>query len=355
MATKDTLALIPPEADTRLWPSLVKTLAKPKRWSSLVVASHIVVQLALLVAAGKWPKQPSGGNVMRGVDFYPWRDLLRALVRSAELFKAENGYLPPLAFPVSFNEQIFSRKFFAPLPFASLSDKLAAKDYVKARVGDEVLPFVAWSGADIRGLFAAELPAGSYFLKASNGWESHLLLNLPDDLSAKRDEIERWAASELGSWFGYELGEWQYCTLKPRLFLERFIEFNGIQAPEDYKFFCFRGQARLIEVDVDRFTELRSGLYTPEWKYIPVNYGETPVQRPRPRNLGEMIRVAETIAEGMDFARIDLYSDGNSQIRFGEITFTPGNGVLHFSKRKFDRWLGSLFNEDPNNHTQWEC
>ena len=114
-------------------------------------------------------------------------------------------------------------------------------------------------------------------------------------------------------------------------------------------------RVELIEVDVDRFTELRSALYTPDWKYIPVNYGEAPVQRPRPGNLKDMVRVAETIAQGIEFARIDLYSDGNSRIKFGEVTLTPGNGVLHFSDPRFDRWLGSLFDEDPTEDVQWEC
>ena len=41
-----------------------------------------------------------------------------------------------------------------------------------------------------------------------------------------------------------------------------------------------------------------------------------------------MIRVAEAIAGDMEFARVDLYSDGKSRIRFGEITFTPGNARI---------------------------
>jgi hypothetical protein len=58
-----------------------------------------------------------------------------------------------------------------------------------------------------------------------------------------------------------------------------------------------------------------------------------------------MIRLAEAVAAGMPFARVDLYTDGNSEIRFGEITFTPGNAQLHFSDRKFDEWLGAQFTE----------
>ena len=65
--------------------------------------------------------------------------------------------------------------------------------------------------------------------------------------------------------------------------------------------------------------------YTPDWEHIPAAYRHAPIMRARPRNLEDMIRVAEAIAGDMDFARVDLYSDGKSRVRFGEITFTPGN------------------------------
>jgi TupA-like ATPgrasp len=318
-------------------------------WSKLAVASNIVGQLGSLVATGKWPP-PSAGNTMRGVDFYPWKDFIRALGRGARMFKIAHGYGPRVASPTSFNEHIFTRKFFAPLPLPSLADKLVAKDYVKARLGDEFLPPVAWVGDEVSGFVAAKPPAGRYVLKANHGFNANLLLNLPSDLTAKRDEIEQRATRWLTSRFGYDWGEWQYCTFKPKLFLERFIDFNGAQTPDDYKFFCFHGKVCLIELDVDRFTQLRSAFYTPDWKHIPVAYRHAPIQRARPGNLEDMIGVAEAIAEGMEFARVDLYSDRKSRIRFGEITFTPGNACSRFSDFKFDRWLGSQFGKGPRNN-----
>ena len=331
-----------PEAQTRLWSSLAAALARPTRWSSLAVASNIVGQLGLLIFTGRWPPRPSTENTMRGIDFYPWKDFLRALIHGAHLFKAENGYVPPLAFPTSFNEHLFARKFFAPLPMPSLADKLAAKDHVKTRLGDDFVPAVVWVGDDLGGLFAAQPPAGRYVLKSNHGWNSNLFLNLPDDLSAKRDEIEQRAKSWLTTRFGYDWGEWQYCTFKPKLFLEEFIDFNGARAPDDYKFFCFHGKVCLIEIDVDRFTRPRIAFYTPDWEHISAAYTHAPIMRAQPRNLEDMIRVAEAIAGDMEFARVDLYSDGKSRIRFGEITFTPGNAA-HFSDFKFDQWLGSHF------------
>ncbi len=150
----------------------------------------------------------------------------------------------------------------------------------------------------------------------------------------------------LQSRFGYSWGEWQYCTFKPRLFLEEFIDFGDGRVPDDYKFFCFSGKAHLIEIDVDRFTQTRTGFYHPSWEHIPVAYTKEPIQRERPHNLEEMLRVAEAIAHGMEFARIDLYSDRKSKIKFGEITFTPSNAGARFSDSKFDLWLGSHFGQD---------
>jgi hypothetical protein len=74
---------------------------------------------------------------MRGVDFYNTTDFIHALVLSAQQFKNTHGYLPQIATPMSFNEHIFTRKPFAPLPLPSLADKLGVRDYVRARLGED--------------------------------------------------------------------------------------------------------------------------------------------------------------------------------------------------------------------------
>jgi hypothetical protein len=318
------------------WSGTVTVTAAAERALLSEVSASIVEQVASLGGSEKQPLEASAGNSIRGVDFYPHEDFMRALIQGAVRFKLTNGYVPRLASPISFNEQIFARMFFAPIPMPSLADKLAARDYVKARLGDKFLPAVNWIGDDISGLIAAKPLTGRYVLKANNGCHFNLFLTLPDDLSAKRDEIRQRATGWLTSRFGYDWGEWHYYTFKPKLFLEEFIDFNGRSTPDDYKFFCFHGNVRLIEVAIDRFTRLRSAFYTPDWKHIPVAYRHAPIQCPRPSNLKDMIHVAEAIAEGMDFVRVDLYSDRKSQIRFGEMTFTPGNGCLRFSDFKFD-------------------
>lgn len=307
------------------------------------VAANIVGQLRSMVASGKWSFERPPDDRMRGVDFYAANELVSALVISAQAFKNTHGYIPSLASTSSFTGHLFVRKFFAALPMPSLADKLASREYVRVRLGDEVLPSVVWVGNNVDELLAAELPSGRFVLKANHGCGFNLFLNLPGDLSSKRHEIEKLATGWLRSRFGFAWGEWQYCTFKPRLFLEEFLDFNGGGTPDEYKIFCFNGKARLINFHVDRFTQHKSALYDMSWKQFPVNYGREIAQRKRPDNLDEIIRIAERIADGLEFARIDLYSDHKQVIKFSEITFTPGNANDRFSDIRFDMWLGRFF------------
>jgi hypothetical protein len=76
---------------------------------------------------------------------------------------------------------------------------------------------------------------------------------------------------------------------------------------------------------------------------IPVDYGRELAHVDRPGNLADMVHVAETVAAGLEFARIDLYSDCKRVVKFSEITFTPGNALDRFSDFEFDLWLGRFF------------
>jgi TupA-like ATPgrasp len=306
------------------------------------IAADIIAELGQLVAAGRWPRHPPPGT-MRGVDFYRATDFLAALVLAARQFRHAHGTLPSLTAPASFSEHLFVRKFFAAFAMPSLADKLAARAYVRARLGDAVLPALVWEGDGIDALFAAALPEGRFVLKPNNNSGALLFLQLPDDLARRREEIAARAAMWRASRFGHDWGEWQYSTVAPRLMLEAFLDFNPGAAPDDYKVFCFNGRARMINLHIDRFTPRhRSALYDPAWRKFPVDYGRALATRPRPGNLEALVATAETIARGHEFVRVDLYTDGRRTVKFGEMTFTPGNATDRFSDIAFDRWLGGF-------------
>jgi len=55
---------------------------------------------------------------------------------------------------------------------------------------------------------------------------------------------------------------------------------------KDYKFHCFGGVVKLIQVDIDWFTEHKRNLYTPDWGLIDAYYVYLPntsltIERPK--------------------------------------------------------------------------
>jgi hypothetical protein len=176
----------------------------------------------------------------------------------------------------------------------------------------------------------------------------NLFLDLPQDLTSRREEIESRAREWLGTRFGYHTGEWHYSTFKPTLFLEAFNGRGDNQPMDDFKVHCFYGKARLIHVVTGRFVQIHLGQYTPDWEYLPARMsGYEAVEFPRPENLDTLVKSAERLAEGLDYARIDLYSDRVRVMKFGEITLTPGNANQRYGDFEFDHWLGGFFSPAP--------
>lgn len=59
-----------------------------------------------------------------------------------------------------------------------------------------------------------------------------------------------------------------------------------------------------------------------------------------PGNLNEMVSLAETLASGMAFLRVDFYNV-SGKILFGELTFYPSAGFGEFTSPEWDETLGS--------------
>jgi hypothetical protein len=304
--------------------------------------AHFMGQLEALIATNKWSLTPPPANTMRGVDFYNANDFFSALLLSGLYFTATHGYLPSLAAPATFNEHILARKFFAPLPMPSLADKLGVREYVRERLGESILIPVAWTGDRVEDLFEADLPAGRFVLKANHGFDMNLFLDLPDDLVTRREEILSKAKGWLATRFGYRSGEWQYCVIKPMLLLETFIG-RDKESMADFKVNCFHGRAQLIQAVTGRFAHKRHGQFTRDWTYLIGMPGVESVEFARPKNYDALIESAERLAEGHEYARIDLYTDFEQVVKFGEITLTPGDGRQPFANIEFDQWLGGFF------------
>lgn len=201
---------------------------------------------------------------------------------------------------------------------AFVTDKEFVKLYIRARVGEEYnVPTLAI----LRGLdeaLAHEYPADCA-IKPTH-LSGHLILRrngAPIDPA----KIRFWFRKNY-----YIRGrEANYRYLEPKVIVEPLI--FGPEPPNDYKFFCVRGKAVAIMVDLDSFTDHVRSFYSPAWEKLPFGI-RFPIGRDveRPANLEEMIAVAEKLAADFSFVRIDLYTDGR-RIHCGEITNCQGNAL----------------------------
>lgn len=128
-----------------------------------------------------------------------------------------------------------------------------------------------------------------------------------------------------------------YKYIIPKIFVEELID----PIPIDYKVFVFNGTAKMMMVYKDRFSNLKSYLYDTNWNKLDcafsVRMGNSNL--PRPKNLKNIIKTAEKLADGLQFVRVDLYIL-NGTIFGGEMTFSPAGGRGKFlTKRCSDKFV----------------
>lgn len=126
-------------------------------------------------------------------------------------------------------------------------------------------------------------------------------------------------------WIGYS--ELQYKGVNKKLIIEKFLGRKDATLPEDYKIYCFNGKAKAILYVAERDSvQHRAVFFDTGWNYLgetgKAAYKKLDNLPSAPFSLDEMVSVAEILAEGFPFVRVDFY-DVDGQAVFGEMTFTP--------------------------------
>lgn len=122
-----------------------------------------------------------------------------------------------------------------------------------------------------------------------------------------------------------------YENLSPKIIIEPFI-FNQ-KSIDDIKVFCFNGHVKLIQWDFDRHTNHTRRLYTRSWKPISGSMGYPPSvkTKTKPKNLDEIIKIAETISCQFNSVRVDMYiNKRENKILVGELTHCHGGSFEKF-------------------------
>lgn len=244
--------------------------------------------------------------------------------------------------PVSFNEKLQWLKLNYLKPeFTTLVDKCAVKDYVSRKIGEKYIikNYSKWK--NLSEIDIESLPQ-KFVLKTTFGGGSHGVIVCSNkdlfDLSKAITELKKSYNLDL-----FKFGrEWPYKNVPKMILCEEYLFDNEIGELRDYKFFCFNGLARYCKVDFNRFSGHRANYYDLNWNLQKWGENECPPDYykiiERPCNFDKMVELANILAEGFPFVRIDLYNI-QGRIYFGEITFYPASGFGSFTNKEIDyRW-----------------
>lgn len=281
------------------------------------------------------------GTAIRHVAPYLPDDLVASL-RTMKKFRYTFGYYPNVIRPRGFNEHIQARKLFDRTPeFATMVDKIAVRPWVVNRSTLCELPRLIYVAQD-----PSQIPwdrlGQRYVLKASHGSGWVKIVRDADQVDPKALIMlcHEWLRRN----YADEYLENAYRNVPPRIIVEEFLDNGSGEPAEDYKFYCFDGQVRVVQVDIARFGEHRRALFNDKWERIPAQLSVPDYEGdvPRPERLDDMIRCAGQVSAGYDFLRVDLYSIG-TRIYFGEATPLSGSGFNVITPASFDLELGSYW------------
>lgn len=231
--------------------------------------------------------------------------------------------------PRCVNDKFTWRKIFDRDPrFTTVSDKLAAKDWVARRDTGLAIAPVLWQGSD-----AAEIPEhllrAPGMLKANHGCGTNIPLPTP---SRDRADLIHRANGFLQVDHGRDTSQWAYFDIPRRLFVEAWC--GAPDAPlDELKFYLFGGRLHRVVHIGGRFADLAANIYdrTPDetWQLseIPAAVSSAKLDRPLPATFAAAERAALTLGGAFDHMRVDILTDGRTNW-FGELTVYNLSGYM---------------------------
>ncbi len=257
------------------------------------------------------------------------------------------GYVANTDDPRTFNEHIQHRKNRHMDPRACvIADKYAVRAYVSGLGLGRILNELYDVTDDPETISFQDLTR-PYALKTNHG--SGMVRIVSQNDAAQPDELRalcrKWLKTSYNeSSYGTE---YQYDSIPPKIIIEKFLRNENGSPLLDYKFYCFGGRVEFISV-VDNTEGIPLvSVYDREWAALPFGLYNTATRilHAMPAVLDEMISCAEKLSGGWDFLRVDLYLINATRIVFGELTYSPGGGMLRFQPRTHDFIYGQKLAE----------
>ena len=261
-----------------------------------------------------------------------------------EQFRNALGYELNLENPKTFNEKLQWLKLYYHDPLITkCADKYLVREYIKETIGEEYLIPLIGVWDRVEDIDFDKLP-NQFVLKVNWGSGQNIIVKDKSqlDIEEAKNKLRYWMQPTSNHY--YYSYEWCYKNIEPKIMCEEYIEqMDGNLL--DYKIFCFNGEPKYIQVDIDRFTNHKRCFYDSTWKkqnfkthsLYPLYHYEID----KPSNLNKMLDFCKILSKNFNHVRVDFYTI-DEILYFGELTFYHGNGMEEFSIKEWDYKFGEL-------------
>jgi hypothetical protein len=282
------------------------------------------------------PKLILLGLLKKTARLYPDKFYLKAY------YRLEMGSKLNLKEPKTFNEKLQWLKLYDRNPeYIQMVDKIAVKKYVANIIGEEyIIPTLGiWD--TFEDIDFDKLP-NQFVLKTNHSGGSNGVVICKDKSTLNIEAARRKLNKSLRTNYFYKTREWPYKKIKPCILAEKYLEDESGLELKDYKFFCFNGEPKIIQVDFHRFEDHTRNIYDIDWKLLDlkIKFKNDPnFIINKPLELNKMLEFASILSKNIPHLRVDFYY-ANGKIFLGELTFYHGSGTENFIPNNWNYKLG---------------
>ena len=241
--------------------------------------------------------------------------------------------------PKLFNEKLQWLKLHDRKPeYTIMVDKYEVRKYVAEKIGEEHLIPLLGVYNSFDEIDFSKLP--NQFVLKPNHTSGNVFIckdKSKIDYVSLRKEVHAWMKRR----YYWAHREWPYKDVKPRIVCEKYLSVND-SVPDDYKFMCFNGEPRIVQVHHDRFGTHTQDNYDTSWSKSPIINTQVPNSAllvDKPRAFEKMMYLARKLAAGTRYSRIDFY-EIEGRVFFGEITLYPRAGCGSLEPSEYEILLG---------------
>ena len=254
------------------------------------------------------------------------------------LFRLRTGKRADLDNPKTFNEHILARKVrLDEYALSKYTDKYGVREYVEQVIGREYL--VPSLGIWEKGqeILPADLPTPCV-LKATHGSGWNAIIQDKQNIEQKISGLQKTLCQN----YYHKSREKNYRDIPPRIVCEQFICPQDKRGLIDVKTYCFRGEAKFLNICYAENGKEYSGLFSLTGQSLGAQDDSSRMEIPDGKQLSRVISLCEQLAKPFDFVRVDFYL-ADEKIYFSELTFHSGGGIVPVKPEALNIQLGSYF------------